>query len=85
MGRYSPCEADDAIIDVDETEVGCWYGDVEDVDDELVARVRTHPGGSDQTKRRERRDVWILFKGELFRLTPREVAEISLGPGAGGR
>ena len=40
--HYSPCEAYEAIIDVHEAEVGCWYPDVQDVDDELVARIQTH-------------------------------------------
>ena len=40
--HYPPCEADDAIIDVHEAEVGCWYPHVQYVDGELVARIRTH-------------------------------------------
>ena len=42
MDHYSPCEAHDAIIDVHEAEVGCRYRDVQDVDDELVARIRAY-------------------------------------------
>lgn len=42
MRHYSPCQAYDAIIDVREAEVGCWYPDVQDVNDELITRIRTH-------------------------------------------
>jgi len=41
-GGDEPCEAYEAVIDVYQAEIGCWYPDVQDVDDELVARIRTH-------------------------------------------
>lgn len=39
---HSPCEADNTIIDVYEAKVGRWYADVQEVDDKLATRIRTH-------------------------------------------
>lgn len=40
---HLPCKADHAIIDVYKAQIRGWNPDIQDINDELEAGVRTHP------------------------------------------
>lgn len=83
MHIHSPCEAYDPIIDVHEAEVGCWYADVQGVNDELVARIRTHSARR-STQEHRTKDNCTPFESKLSCFALCHIAEIFLTPGFGG-